>query len=163
MKKRIIAILLTVMLLAAVMPATSFAVSASTNYSKTTVYRTTASSLVLRKGAGTKYAKIASLPKGTAFTVSKTSGSWYKIKVLKTGKVGWVSKKYATKSAYAKVITPVHGLNVRKGPGTKYALIDSMPRGAVNVQITEISGNWAHVKYNKLDGWSSLSYLAWMI
>ena len=31
------------------------------------------------------------------------------------------------------------------------------------VQITEISGNWAHVKYNKLDGWSSLSYLAWMI
>ena len=162
MKKRIIAILLTVMLLAAVMPATSFAAT-KTSYKKTTVYRTTASSLNVRKGAGTKYGIITSVPKGTAFTVSKTSGSWYKIKVLKTGKVGWVSKKYATKKAYAKVITPVHGLNVRTGPGTNYGVIDSMPKGAKNVQITEISGNWAHVKYNKLDGWSSLTYLAWMV
>ena len=162
MKKRIAAILLLMMLLAAIIPTTSLAATASTNFSKSTVYRTTASSLNLRSGAGTKYKVLGSLPRGTAFTVSSSKGNWYKIKVLRTGKVGWVSKNYTSKIAYARVTTKNQGLNVRTGPGTGYTLINSMPKGAINVQVKYIHDNWAYVKYNKLEGWASRTYLAWM-
>jgi len=161
--KRIVAILLAVMLLVAVMPAASFAETAS-NSSKTTVYRTTASSLRLRAGAGTNYKKLASLPRGTAFTVSKSSGNWYRIKVLKTGKVGWVSKSYTTRSAYARVTTKNDPLVIRKGPGTGYGKAgQNIPKGTKNVLVMAISGNWANVKYNGTTGWSSRTYLAWMV
>ena len=164
MKKRIAAILLLMMLLAAIIPTTSLAATASTKYSKSTVYRTTASSLNLRSSASasTKKNIIGSLPRGTAFTVSSSKGNWYKIKVLRTGKVGWVSKSYTSKIAYARVTTKNQGLNVRTGPGTGYTLINSMPKGAINVQVKYIHDNWAYVKYNKLEGWASRTYLAWM-
>lgn len=161
--KKIVAILLTVMLLAAVLPTASFAAAASTNFKKSTVYRVKAThGLTLRKGAGTKYKSLGTLANGTAFTVTKTSGSWYKIKVLKTGKVGWVSKKYTSKYAKAKNTTPIHGLNVRKGPNEyKYAIIDSIPRGAKNITVKYATGNWAYVKYHNLSGWASMTFLTW--
>lgn len=159
--KKTLAILLVVMLLAAIMPASSLAAS----YSKTTVYRVKASSgLKVRAGAGTKYKAKATLSNGTAFTVTKTSGSWYKIKVLKTGVTGWVAKKYTTKNAYARITTVNQGLNVRTGPAEKkYAIKGSIPKGTKNVLVKYISGNWAYVKYGKLEGWASRTFLKWMV
>ena len=161
--KRILAILLAVMLLTAVLPAASFAAGAVSN-GKTTVYRvkTNGGNLHLRAGAGTKYKVIGSLRNGTAFTVTKSSGNWYRVKVIKSGKVGWVSKSYTAKGAYAKVTTEYQGLNVRTGPGTGYAIKGSMPLGARNVKIKYINGKWANVSYKGLNGWSSRTYLKWM-
>ena len=119
-------------------------------------------SINLRAGAGTKYKVIGSLRNGTAFTVTKSSGNWYRVKVIKSGKVGWVSKSYTAKGAYAKVTTEYQGLNVRTGPGTGYAIKGSMPLGARNVKIKYINGNWAYVSYKGLNGWSSRTYLKWM-
>lgn len=152
--KRFLAILLMVTLLVAVLPAAAFAEG------KTTVYRVNAKSVNLRKGAGTSYGIITSLGKNTAFTVLKTSGKWYKVKVLKSGKTGWLYKSYTTKNAYAKVTTKHQGLNMRKGPGTGYAIIDSSPKGAT-VTVKYIQGNWAYVTHHKVSGWSSRTYLAW--
>ena len=155
--KKFLAILLMVTLLVAVLPAGALAAS------KTTVYRvkTNGGNLNMRSGAGTKYAVTGSLVNGTAFTVTKKSGNWYKIKTLKNGRVGWISKNYTTTRAYALVATNEKGLNIRKGPGTGYAILGSSPKGA-KILAKYVQGNWAYVTYAGTSGWSSLTWLEWV-
>ena len=172
--KRILAILLMMALLVATVPAVAFASSTSTK--GTTVYRvkTSGGNLNVRAKASATAKVVKSIKNGTPFIVLKTSGSWYKIRVLNnyfrnTSTTGWVSKKYTAKNAYAKVTTPVHGLNVRSTP-IDYAdwrnVLGSMPKGAKNVLVKKISGNWAYVTLGKLTGWSSIGtkqpYLTWL-
>jgi cell wall-associated NlpC family hydrolase len=57
----------------------------------------TASSLNIRAGAGTKYSKVATVYKGTKVEIISSSNGWYKIK-LSSGKIGWASSNYVTKS-----------------------------------------------------------------
>ena len=123
--------------------------------SSSTVYRTTASTLNLRAGAGTNYAVIGKLKKGTGCTILATKGNWRRVKTF-GGQVGWVSANYLTKQATAKVTASA--LNVRKGPGTNSAILGSLKRGTkVTVQYT--SGNWAYISTKKLKGYVSLNYL----
>ena len=118
------------------------------------VFRTTASTLNMRKGPGTKYKKVAKLPRGTAFTVLDEDGNWYKIKVLRTGETGWVSKTYTTKYATATIATRTDPLNVRTGPGTNRSVIGSIRKGA-KVTVKSQSGDWFYVNYGSLKGWCS--------
>ena len=120
-----------------------------------TVYRTTASVLNLRAGAGTQYGVVAKLKRGTGCTVLEKSGNWRKVKTFK-GQVGWVSANYLTKQATAKVTASV--LNVRKGPGTNTAVLGGFKRGT-RVTVMYTSGNWAYVTAKKLTGYVSLNYL----
>ena len=120
-----------------------------------TVYRTTASVLNLRAGAGTQYGVVAKLKRGTGCTVLDASGNWRKVKTFK-GQVGWVSVNYLTKQATAKVTASV--LNVRKGPGTNTAVLGGFKRGT-RVTVMYTSGNWAYVTAKKLTGYVSLNYL----
>jgi len=158
--KKTIAILLAVMLLLAVIPATSFAAGVASN-GKTSVYRvkTNGGTLQLRSGPSTKYRILRSLKNGTAFYVLKSSGNWYRIKTYKGGYVGWVSKSWTARNAYARVTTKVQGLNVRSGPSTNYAIRGSMPKGAKNVKVKYTSGNWAYITSGRLTGYVSLNYL----
>ena len=64
--------------------------SSSTTYIGTGVI--TANSLNVRSGAGTSYSVVGSLSKNTKVGITKTSGSWYKIKAGSL--VGWVSADY---------------------------------------------------------------------
>ena len=50
------------------------------------------------------------------------------------------------------------GVNLRSGPGTGYAVIDTMPAGA-RVDVTSCTGGWCHVAYNGEEGYASRSYL----
>ena len=119
------------------------------------VYRTTASTLNLRGGAGTEFAVIGKLKKGTGCTILASAGNWRRIKTF-GGLVGWVSANYLTKQATAKVTASA--LNVRKGAGTNTAVLGSLKKGTkVTVQYT--SGNWAFVSTKKLTGYVSLNYL----
>lgn len=121
-----------------------------------TVYRTTASTLNLRAGAGTDYAVIGKLKRGTGVTILDKVGNWRRVKTFK-GQIGWVSANYLTKQATAKVTASA--LNVRKGPGTNTTILGSFKKGTkVTVQYT--SGNWAYVSTKKLTGYVSLNYLA---
>lgn len=71
--------------------------SGETNTSyKTGQYRISTASdpLRIRKNAGTSYATVGSVPKGTVVTVTQISGVWGKIAY--GGVTGWISLSYAT-------------------------------------------------------------------
>ena len=122
------------------------------------VRRVTANSgLNVRKGAGDGYPVIDTLPKGTPLKILGSSGKWYKISTF-DGLTGWVFKKYTAAGAYA-TVTAKSGLNVRKGPGTKYAKLNTLPKGTL-VSIDSVKGNWAHITSPKPKGYMSLNYLA---
>ena len=131
--------------------------------SETVYYVKAHSGLHLRAGAGTSYRSYRVLPYGTALVVRGRSGNWYKVKVLKTGEVGWVSKTYTTKvkpsgGSTATVATRYDPLNVRTGPGTGYTVVGSVKKGR-KVTVKSISGNWAYITYGSLRGWVSMTYL----
>lgn len=120
-----------------------------------TVYRVKATSgLHLRTKASKSSKSLRVLPNGTAFTVKSKSGNWYKIKVLRTGEVGWVSKSYTTKHATATVTTYSDPLRVRTGPSTSKTKVGSLKKGA-KVTVKNQSGSWFYITYGSLKGWSS--------
>ena len=57
------------------------------------VYKVTAETLNVRKGPGTSYAKVGTVKKGEAFTITKVSNGWG---YLKSG-LGWISLAYTSK------------------------------------------------------------------
>jgi uncharacterized protein YgiM (DUF1202 family) len=119
------------------------------------VWRTTASTLNLRSGAGTQFAILGKIKRGTGVTILESVGNWRRVKTF-GGQVGWISASYLTRQATAKVTASA--LNVRKGPGTDSAILGSFKRGTrVNVQYT--SGNWAYVTVGGKQGYVSLTYI----
>ncbi len=72
----------------------SAVLSAKTGAAKTG--KITASSVNLRKGAGTKYASVKKVKKGTKVSVTGSRGSWYRLSVTVKGKkqTVYVLKKY---------------------------------------------------------------------
>ena len=159
--KRILAVLLAVMLLMAVIPATSLAAEAA-NSSSYKVYRvsTYGSNLMLRSGPGTEYRVIASLCNGKPLKYLYRTGNWYKVRTF-NGLCGYVYKSYVRCGAYADVCTRTSGLNYRTGPGTGYAIKGSWAKGTCNLYVTKVCGNWAYVSKHGRSGWSSMSYLDW--
>ncbi|MBQ3424694.1 MAG: SH3 domain-containing protein [Clostridia bacterium] len=156
--KRFLAILLTVLLLAAVVPATSFAAGPVANGTNPVhQLKRGYTSLNLRTGAGTSYRSIGYVYRYTPFVVlQKKSSGWYKIRTIQN-RVGWIYYKgYCQAKAYAKVNTRETGLNVRKTPnGT---ILGSVPKGK-QVTVTKVNGQWVYLTYGKLKGWSFWSYL----
>ena len=69
--------------------------STETSVSYTRYVSTSSSNLNVRSGAGTSYSIITSLSKGTAVTVTKTSGNW---SYITNPAVGWVSTQYLSSS-----------------------------------------------------------------
>jgi len=168
--KRILAILLAVMLLVAVMPATSLAAGIAGN-GETKVYhvQTRGNVLHLRASAGTGSKIVARLANGTALvkvsskTVRKNGYIWINVKTMK-GQKGWVASSYVKDNAHADVKTQKSGLNVRKGRGDSYKVLYSIPHGTKGVTVYKTNGNWAYVNWkSKGKGWASLSYLEWAL
>ena len=163
--KRILAVLLLVMLLAAAVPATSLAAGAVSNGdSKVYHVKTNGGNLHLRAKPNDSSAILASLPNGTALIYKGKSGNWYKVRTA-NGMTGYVFKKYTGNYAKADVDTRESGLNVRSSrsaKGTKNILY-SIPHGTKGVTVYKINGNWAYVNYsgNKKKGWASMAYLDW--
>jgi len=147
--KRILAVLLAVMLLIAVVPATSLAEGAVSN-GDTSVYhvQTRGGTLYLRREAGTGSAIISSLSNGTALvkvsskTVRKNGYKWVNVKTM-SGLKGWVAESYVKSNARADVATQTSGLNVRSGRGTGYRIYYSIPHGTRGVTVYKTHRNWA--------------------
>lgn len=76
---------------------------AATSVSYTRYVATQSSNLNVRKGAGTSYGIVTTLKKGTAVTVTKTSGSWSYITAPATG---WVSTAYLSSTKVVSSATP---------------------------------------------------------
>ena len=123
--------------------------------------------LNMRSGAGTSYAKVGTLVKGNKVTLLKKSGSWYQVKYGTL--TGWVSGDYLTvtlNNSSTGSTTPTTktgvvncvSLNIRSGAGTNYGIVAKAAKGAT-VTILKTSGSWTQVKYGTVTGWVSSTYI----
>lgn len=137
--------------------------SGDTNYT----VRVTADCLNIRKGPGTNFGISGQIKDKGVYTIVKESEGkgatlWGK---LKSG-VGWISLDYTSKNPGSSsggyvptyklglyVVNTPSGLNVRKGPGTKYGIIKTY-RNGTRFDTYEISGDWARTP----SGWVNLKY-----
>lgn len=140
---------------------TSNSGSTETLTAKTTDY------LNLRKGAGTSYGVIQTLPKGATVTVlDNTNKNWAKVKTT-DGVQGWCSKEYLTFSGSSggtttETITAktTDYLNLRKGAGMSYDVILTITKGATVTVLDNSNKSWAKVKTSSgVQGWCSKEYL----
>lgn len=119
----------------------------------------TVSELNKRKGPGTNYGKVGYAKKGTYNVIDEKNG-WCK---LSDGY--WVSKKYVTvqkqnttaptASKVKKVKITVTELNMRAGPGTKYAKKGFIKPGTYEISNTK--SGWVKIKSKGL--WVSSKYV----
>ena len=140
-------------------------------------------SVNLRKGPGTAFGVITSIPKGAYATflnlgATNNDGShWYKVKY--NGSTGWVSKSYATitnskdsgssssGSTYDMsgnyIYTAEGSVNVRKSPSKDAASLGTVSSGKyldfLGKGSTDSRGvRWYKVDYNGKTGWVSSKY-----
>ncbi len=125
----------------------------SCQYGKITT-KTAAGAVNVRKGAGTSYASVGTVGRGTLLRIDSESGNWYKVSTY-TGLTGYVSKNYVTMGISAKTTANV---NMRKGAGSSYARLTTLSKGSA-VTVYSITNNWAYVKYGSTTGYVSASYL----
>ncbi|WP_231688045.1 SH3 domain-containing protein [Bacillus sp. FJAT-18017] len=125
-------------------------------------YTVNASSLNVRSGPGTQYARIGGLPRGSSINViEKVSNGWYKINY--NGKTGYVAGQYvavngtSVKSTYRVTAT---ALNVRTGPSTKYARIGLLKNGAAVNVVKKESNGWYKINYNGKTAYVSGQYVS---
>ena len=137
--------------------------SGDTNYT----VKVTTDCLRIRKGPGTNFGITGQITDHGTYTIVKEStGSgatlWGK---LKSGE-GWISLDYTNKNpgsssgGYVQtyrlglyVVNTPSGLNVRKGPGTKYDIVKTY-RNGTRFDTYEINGDWARTP----SGWVNLNY-----
>jgi uncharacterized protein YraI len=62
-------------------------------------------------------------------------------------------------AAYAAPGTVTSNVNVRSGPGTSYAVVDTVRRGT-SVDVQQCQGSWCYISKPGPDGWVSASYLS---
>lgn len=62
-------------------------------------------------------------------------------------------------AAYAAPGTVTSNVNVRSGPGTNYAVVDTVRRGT-QVDVQQCQGSWCYIAKPGPDGWISSTYLS---
>jgi uncharacterized protein YraI len=142
--------------------------------------RVDSGALNLRRGPGTSYGVILVMPGGASVELmGSAQGGFYPIRY--NGTKGWASADYLTPggtsggntsggdSGSGSVAigdsvtgraTVVDGrLNLRRGPGTSYAVISVMPNGASVELMGSARSGFYPVRYNGTKGWASADYL----
>ena len=116
----------------------------------------TAANLNFRSAPGGSV--LGTLPKGTAVKVYGNDGTWLKVYASTLGKTGWVAESYISKqkptATVSKVVLKVK-TNIRKGPGTSYAILYTEKAGTY-IDKLGVSNGWVKVKSPKgVIGWVS--------
>ncbi len=122
---------------------------------------TTTDYLNLRKGPGTSYAVIVTLPEGTELSVLDDSDPYWAEVKTSSGQKGWCSKEYLniTETADLTAIT-TDALNLRKGAGTSYSVITTLSKGTTVTVLDNSNQDWAKVRTSSdEEGWCSKEYL----
>jgi len=164
-KKNILAIVLAFMLVLSFFPV-NIALAEETQ--KGTVVNCK-SGVNVRSGPGTRYSKIGFAPKGAVYDILGKSGSWYKLNF--NGRAGYIYSKYLSVSAVLSaarqtgttqtgtIVNCTSWVNVRSGPGTKYAVIGTAPKNAVYT-VTGKSGSFYAIQYNGRTGYVYSRYIS---
>ena len=127
-------------------------------------------SLNVRKGPGTSYAVAGKLRNGDKVTVTGSADGWYAISY--EGGTGYVSSAYIVKDggteatatpdtkpeSFAGVVKVSGSLNVRKGPGTSYAVAGKLRNGD-KVTVTGSADGWYAISYEGGTGYVSSAYI----
>ena len=146
-------------------------VKLSTSVTVETTGVVTSSTLNVRSGPGTTFAKVGSLAKGATVQVLKSfsTGDWHK--VLYNGIEAYVSSDYiklasgsssagtnsgSTTMVYATVNASL--LNFRRTASLDGSVITTLPRGTV-VQVLEQGATWFKIRYAGSDGYVYASYM----
>jgi uncharacterized protein YgiM (DUF1202 family) len=104
----------------------------------------------VRSGPGTGYTVIGSLQKGESVIKTGTNGNWTIIRYF--GQTGYVYSKYLTDGTVpggtplSNVMEATTDVNVRKGPGTGYAIDGWLNKGDRVVKLGT-SGSWAKIEW----------------
>ena len=130
---------------------------------KTTPAKTT-DYLNLRKGPGMSYDVIFTMAIGSTVTVmGNTESDWVKVKTA-SGTQGYCSREYlifpedADEDPVSAETTDY--LNLRTGPGTSYAVIETMGKGETITVLSGRSEDWARVRTSDgKEGYCSTEYL----
>ena len=121
----------------------------------------------LRKGPGTNYSVLFTIPKGSTVTVLDNSDDdWAKVKTS-SGTQGYCSKEYlqisssgggsSTTTTTAKTTDYV---NLRKGPGMNYDVIVTLAIGTTVTVLDDSNKDWVKVRTaSGLQGYCSREYL----
>ncbi len=143
----------------------------------------TAEGVILRNAPSKSSERVLYLSKGADLTVYAKENGYYYVRSNRYGVYGWVSASYTsegrpeseTTKVYKNTVTPdkkysnaevkitTNGLNLRKGPGTDYAVITLIPKNyPVKVIGTKkgVSG-WVYVTDTTYgySGWVSSAYI----
>ena len=107
----------------------------------------------VRKSANTTSEVLTQVLTGTSVEIMGVSGRWYKVKV--NGHTGYIYDTYLTEG---KTVKTTVNVNLRKGPGTEYAIITTIAGGTSITAISK-SGNWSYVKVGNLYGYIHNNYI----
>jgi uncharacterized protein YraI len=127
----------------------------------------------LRSGPGTSYRILTSLAKGTEVRYLADGGSangyrWYKVRVLATGKEGYMASNLLSAPGSNTGTDPVivgtaattAYVNLRSGPSTSHQVLRVVASGAA-VQISNtVQNGFRYVIHNGLAGWIADQYLS---
>ena len=111
----------------------------------------------LRTGPGTEYAVVSGARNGAALTILATQGNWYQVYVPSRGVTAWISRNYVSISLNAFATGDV---NLRTGPGTEYARITVIKKGAP-LNVLSQGSYWSQVSYSGQTGYISNKYWAY--
>ncbi len=123
----------------------------------------------LRKGPGTNYDSIGTVPTGTQLTRTGYTDSWTRVQYngqevfvystyVSDGSTSNNSSSGGTTSSSGTGTVTGNMVNVRSGPGTGYSAIGSYNSGAT-VTITGESSGWYQISYNGQTGYISSQYV----
>jgi len=116
------------------------------------------SRLNFRCGPGTRYPALRVLKRGEVFTYLGSANGWAYIR-LADGTEGYVYEKYIRVWQDADFLTVVaRRLNLRRGPGTGYKRIGSLPRGTI-VPVLGRKNGWVLTEAGGKSGYVSAAYL----
>lgn len=103
------------------------------NYNPT-VYITT-ENVNVRSGPGTSYSSYGILPVNTVIAEGQQkgkSGNWTKFRIWSGGteKIGYIESSYIKSTSSNRLYQAKSNVNIRKGPGTSYSTIVTVPKGS---------------------------------
>ncbi len=147
MKKRIVALLLTLLL---VLPAALA--------SAATWYRVNTSHLKVHQFDDEKSKVLASRERDFACSYVNKVGSWYYVKFT-NGNEGYVMSKYLAKTSNYSAWVTSDGTNLRKGPGYDYSNVGTLAQGA-KVTVLTHGSKYDYVKSSIGYGYVHNGYLS---
>jgi uncharacterized protein YraI len=114
--------------------------------------------LNLRTGASTSYSVILVMPAGATVKLVAAAPTNGFYQVTYETKTGWASGAYLAQQA-SKKLQATEYVHLRNGPGTTYAILETIPQGGTVTLLAEATKNgFYNVNYNGTAGWSSSAY-----